>query len=330
MARWFVTGAAGGLGSAVCRNLLSVGEQVRALDLRPPHPAEGLEVEVSDKYQLLIGDVRDRQLIRETVEDVDAILHLSALTIQAAETDPLAAFDINSRAFVELMDAASTSASRPVIVFASTATLLNPNPDVVLLNAIRKPDAVLNTCGSGTPLNFYAATKLFNEQSAWHWRSKGVVVVAVRLGLVTFAWGGQGLSQEIVNQLVRRPLAGESGRVPCGDDYPNWLAPVDAAAACVNAARLAMRGEARETYNVLGENRSMQEAIELSRAIHPGVHISGEPGIGGLDQRAIVSDLPALGVTNACTLEDHLAYLSGQIGFEVTKLARVRTRVKSM
>ncbi len=311
MARWLVTGAAGGLGSAVCRNLLSAGEQVRALDIRSPHPAEGLEGR--NNFQLLIGDVRDRQLLRESVKDVDAILHLSALTIQAAETDPLAAFDINSRAFVELMDAASTSVSRPAIVFSSTATLLNPNPDVVLLNATRNPDAVPKNPSSGTPMNFYAATKLFNEESAWHWRSKGVTVVAVRLGLLTFPLGGQGLSREIVDQLVRRPLAGEPGQVPCADDYPNWLAPVDAAAACINAARLAMRGEAQETYNALGENRSMQEAIELSRAIHPGAHISGQPGIGGLDQRAIISDLPALGVSNPCTLEDHLAYLSRQI-----------------
>lgn len=299
MATWLVTGAGGGVGGSVCRELLAQGEQVRGLDVRTPHPAEGLTGRRG--FDLRIGDVRRSDVVHEAVQGVDAVLHMAALTIQAADADPLAALDVNSRAFVDLMEAAVSSPSHPVVVFASTATLHNPNPTFTLTGSGEPPAG-----RAPTPVNFYAATKLFNELAANHWRDKGLAVVALRLGLVTFPWAGQGLTRQIVDGLVRRPVNGESGVVPCADDHPNWLSPKNAAQACIGAARAALAGTARQWYDVLGEQRSMREAIDVARGMFPAVQIEARPGVGGLDQRHLTSDLAELGVAVPDSLEEQL------------------------
>lgn len=301
MARWLVTGAGGGLGSAVCRALLADGESVRGLDVQRPHPAEGLDHHPGFDFRL--GDVRSSETVHAAVRDTDAVLHLAALTIRAADADPLAALDVNSRAFLDLLEAAAHSPSRPVVVFSSTATLHNANPAFALAGAPSGPDE------DAPPVNFYAATKLFNELAAEHWRAKGLGVVAVRLGLVTFPWGGQGLSRSIVDALVRKPLEGRASVVPCADDHPNWLSPDDAARACIGAGRAALAGSARPTYDALGDQRPMREAVDLALAMFPGADISGAPGVGGLDQRGVPSDLPLLGVREPQGLEEQLRAL---------------------
>jgi len=306
--RWLITGAGGGLGSAVCRELLAAGDSVRGVDLRRPHPAEGLTSR--DRFEFRVGDVRQSTLMREALQGTDALLHLAALTIRAASEDPLAALDVNTRSFLDLMEAAVGAEPCPVMVFSSTTTLHNPNPAFLLAST---PEAISVTGRLRTPINLYAATKLFNELAAAHWRHQGLQVVAVRLGLVTFPWGGQGLSRQIVDNLVRRPLKGTPALVPCADDYPNWLSPGNAARACISAARAAIDGTAKECYDVVGQQRSMQEAIALARTMFPRVRIDGTPGVGGLDQRGVKSDLDELGINHPDSLEDQLHMLEAEI-----------------
>ena len=78
-----VTGGAGFIGSYVCEQLLSNGHEVIALDNLDPQihgdDAEWPEyMPESDSITNVIGDVRDRELVRTWVEQVDAIIHLAA------------------------------------------------------------------------------------------------------------------------------------------------------------------------------------------------------------------------------------------------------------
>ena len=78
-----VTGSAGFIGSYVCEQLLSNNHDVIALDNLDPQ-IHGEEAEwpeympESDKITNVIGDVRDRDLVRSLVEQVNAIIHLAA------------------------------------------------------------------------------------------------------------------------------------------------------------------------------------------------------------------------------------------------------------
>jgi dihydroflavonol-4-reductase len=70
--RVLVTGAAGHLGANLCRRLLELGVEVRAMLRRDTRGVEGLEVEV------VRGDVRDPEVMRRASKGVEVVYHLAA------------------------------------------------------------------------------------------------------------------------------------------------------------------------------------------------------------------------------------------------------------
>lgn len=68
-----VTGAAGAVGSAVARELLEAGYEVRTFDRVP------IARELREKCELHLGDLTDRLAVLRAVEGVDAVAHLAAI-----------------------------------------------------------------------------------------------------------------------------------------------------------------------------------------------------------------------------------------------------------
>ena len=75
-----VTGGAGFIGSHVCDALLGRGYRVRVLDSLVDQVHGGLERPeyLSDDVELIVGDVRERPLVREALDGADAVVHLAA------------------------------------------------------------------------------------------------------------------------------------------------------------------------------------------------------------------------------------------------------------
>jgi nucleoside-diphosphate-sugar epimerase len=74
MARsWLVTGGAGFLGVHICRVLCDRGEAVKAYDLQPLPPEEGLE-----GVEQIVGDIRDAAALRRALAGVDFVIHSAA------------------------------------------------------------------------------------------------------------------------------------------------------------------------------------------------------------------------------------------------------------
>jgi dTDP-L-rhamnose 4-epimerase len=75
-----VTGGAGFIGSHLADELLERGHAVRVLDALVDQVHEGAERPegLADDVELVVGDVRDRSLVRESLEGVDAVVHLAA------------------------------------------------------------------------------------------------------------------------------------------------------------------------------------------------------------------------------------------------------------
>jgi len=69
---YLVTGGAGFLGINLCRYLLERGCRVRTLDIAPFNYPERGRVEVID------GDVRDAERVRQALKDVDIVVHAAA------------------------------------------------------------------------------------------------------------------------------------------------------------------------------------------------------------------------------------------------------------
>ncbi len=75
-----ITGGAGFIGSHVARLLLEGGDRVRAVDaLLPQVHGDGKRPSyLSPEVELVVGDVRDPDLVRKALVGVDAVLHLAA------------------------------------------------------------------------------------------------------------------------------------------------------------------------------------------------------------------------------------------------------------
>jgi dTDP-L-rhamnose 4-epimerase len=76
-----ITGGAGFIGSHVADELLRHGYTVRAFDCLSPqvHGSEPKRPHYLDPaVELIVGDLRDRELVRKALRDVDAVYHLAA------------------------------------------------------------------------------------------------------------------------------------------------------------------------------------------------------------------------------------------------------------
>lgn len=74
-----VTGAAGFVGSRVCRQLTQRGSRVRALVRSPVKAAERL---APMPVELHVGDLRDPGVMQRAVEGCDSVVHLAAIAIE--------------------------------------------------------------------------------------------------------------------------------------------------------------------------------------------------------------------------------------------------------
>jgi dihydroflavonol-4-reductase len=70
-----VTGAAGHLGNVLVRELIAAGEKVRAL----VYPGEPLNSLHGMLIEVIVGDVRDRELMHRAMQGVDSVFHLAGI-----------------------------------------------------------------------------------------------------------------------------------------------------------------------------------------------------------------------------------------------------------
>lgn len=75
-----ITGGAGFIGSHLCDALLERGHRVRVLDslVEQVHGDAERPDYLSEDVELIVGDVRERGLVREALDGADAVIHLAA------------------------------------------------------------------------------------------------------------------------------------------------------------------------------------------------------------------------------------------------------------
>jgi dTDP-L-rhamnose 4-epimerase len=73
-----VTGGAGFIGSHLADALLAAGAEVRVLDSLDPQVHDGKPPALAPEAELVVGDVRDRDVVRRCLEGVDRVAHLAA------------------------------------------------------------------------------------------------------------------------------------------------------------------------------------------------------------------------------------------------------------
>ncbi len=146
-----VTGGAGFIGSHLVEALLQDGNEVRVLDNFSTGRKENLE-DLSGKFELIEGDVRDESLVEQAVGLVEAVLHQAALpSIPRSFSDPITTTEVNSAGTLSLLEAARKSGVK-LFVLASSSSVYGES-DAESKNEGLPP----------SPLSPYAASKLSGE-----------------------------------------------------------------------------------------------------------------------------------------------------------------------
>lgn len=121
-----VTGGAGFIGSNYVNRLLARNEQVVVYDnlsrVGAPKNLSWLgQQHGEDAFNLVVGDVRDADLLVSVARDVDVIIHLaSQVAVTTSIAYPRQDFEINALGTFNVLEAARLSGNRPVVLYAST------------------------------------------------------------------------------------------------------------------------------------------------------------------------------------------------------------------
>ena len=197
---------------------------------------------------------------------------MASLLTEAAEANPPLALKVVSEGTINIFEAARILGLKKV-VWASSCTVFG-SPE-------KYADEYIPNDALQCPWGFYGACKALNENfAAKYFDQFGVDITAIRYGLVYGPGRYGGASFIVTRELIEKPAVGEPGRVPFGDDVPNWLYVNDAARATVIASKVARTK--RRAYNISSDTRSIKEVADYVRELVPGADITLLPGVVGM------------------------------------------------
>ncbi len=143
-----VTGGFGYVGSALVPMLLNEGYYVRVLDNFHNSKMENLK-EYLNKIEIIRGDIREREIIKKALKDVNIVIHLAALT--GADSSFKLRKEFMSVNFYGTKILAENSLNVDKFIFASSC------------NVYGKQNSIVNEDSVPNPLNPYAESKVLAE-----------------------------------------------------------------------------------------------------------------------------------------------------------------------
>ncbi|WP_408897264.1 SDR family oxidoreductase [Nocardioides sp. R1-1] len=118
---YLVTGGAGFIGSHLVETLVRQGDRVRVLDdLSSGHLANLRAVQ--DDVEVVVGDIRDRDLVARAMDGVEVVLHQAALaSVPASVADPVGSTEVNVMGTATVLAAAQRAGVRRFVQASSSA-----------------------------------------------------------------------------------------------------------------------------------------------------------------------------------------------------------------
>jgi CDP-paratose 2-epimerase len=193
-----ITGGAGFVGSNLADRLLREGASVRILDdfsrSGVERNAEWLRARHGERLEMVLGDVRDADLVEQVVDDSGFVFHLAAqVAVTTSLEKPREDHAINVLGTLNVLEAIRRSRRRPGLMFASTNKVYGALPQVALERAGRRyvpRDEEIRALGVSEeqPLEFvspYGCSKGAAEQYVLDYcRSFGLESVVFRMSCI--------------------------------------------------------------------------------------------------------------------------------------------------
>lgn len=155
MRKILVTGGAGFIGSNLCEELVNKGDYVICLDNFSTGRIENIQGLIdnnSDRFKLIVGDIRNLDTCLNAVNGVDVVFHEAALgSIPRSIDDPITTNAVNISGFLNMLVAAK-NAKIDRFIFAASSSTYGDNETI--------PKVEDNI---GKPLSPYALTKYVDE-----------------------------------------------------------------------------------------------------------------------------------------------------------------------
>ncbi|AEH24935.1 NAD-dependent epimerase/dehydratase family protein [Pyrococcus yayanosii] len=140
--RVLVTGGAGFIGSHLVDRLMEEGHRVRVLDDLSAGRLENIRRWLNhNRFEFVRGDMRNPEIVREAVEDVDVIFHLAANPeVRISSQSPVLLYETNVLITYNLLQAIRDSNVK-FLVFTSSSTVYGdakvlPTPETAWLEPI--------------------------------------------------------------------------------------------------------------------------------------------------------------------------------------------------
>ncbi|MEW6407109.1 MAG: NAD-dependent epimerase/dehydratase family protein [Patescibacteria group bacterium] len=251
-----VTGGAGYLGSILCKKLLDNDYKVKVLD-NLMYGDHGIRQFLNNpNFKLIKGDIRNIQIVVESIKDVDAVIHLAAIVGDPATTKfPQESIDVNylaTKAIVEVCKYYQVNR----FIFASTCSVYGYQSE---------EDSGLTINSKLNPLSLYAKMKLESEKAilslADDYFSPLVLRMATLYGLsprMRFDLAVNFLSAEAV---IKKEIV-----IFGGSQWRPFLHVEDAANAYVKCLELPFRKVRKKILN-LGQNNQNYQMLRVGRMI---------------------------------------------------------------
>jgi UDP-glucose 4-epimerase len=173
--RVLVTGGAGFIGSHLADALIARGDQVVALDNFSTGSTANIK-HITKNFEIIDGDIRNTDLINDTIKDVDLVFHMAAaLGVNTILESPLESISTNIAGSEVVLTAAANHKKR--ILIASTSEIYGKNPKQPLSET---DDRVV---GSPQKIRWsYSDAKAIEEAMAFSLnQEKGLKVTTTRL-----------------------------------------------------------------------------------------------------------------------------------------------------
>lgn len=125
MNKYLITGGAGFIGSNIAQHLIKNGHYVRVLDNFFSGKEENLSFAKGldkDKFELIRGDIRDKEVCDRACHGIDYILHQAGLrSVPKSMEDPQSYNDVNINGTLFLLQAASKNKVKRLVLASSSS-----------------------------------------------------------------------------------------------------------------------------------------------------------------------------------------------------------------
>ncbi len=265
-----VTGGCGYLGSRLVRELpihkRFEGETIRLFDnMFRDRYVSLFDLPTECRYEMFLGDVRNREHVKEAMRDVTVVFALSDITNAplSFEREQLT-YETNYQGALNVFEAAADGIVEKMI-YTSTASVYGRTPGIV--------DETFEC----SPISPYGKYKLMAEQEMWkRSQENGFRWTGLRLGTVA-GWSVGMRFDTVVNRFTVYASVGHPLTVweTSLEEMRPYVEIRDVMKAYLFAS--SHRGTDGDVYNVAAENLTMNQVVERVKRFFPDVRVEVSP-----------------------------------------------------